>query len=352
MLRFISWERRDPEARVLQVTNMWPIEADGPGPAGSPGPRYGIFVKRQVDSLVEAGVRCDVLLIRGFESRLAYVIAALFLFAKGFARQYQLVHVHAGETAFAARFYLTAPMIVTYYGSDLLGTPRADGSVPTHMRLLCSLQSAHARLTTRTITQSREMENVLPVPVQHRNLVIPSGVDPEVFSPVDREAARKELGWAPGERIALFAADPAVPRKRVWLAQEACAWVRGRVEGLRLHVAANVAPGDMPLLMSAADCLLLTSSIEGSPNVVKEAILCNLPVVTTRVGDVEKVLAEIKPSWFCDATPDSLGAALAECLSKPQRSNGREASGWLRSATIAQPHLDLYEDLAPGSTSR
>jgi glycosyltransferase involved in cell wall biosynthesis len=105
----------------------------------------------------------------------------------------------------------------------------------------------------------------------------------------------------------------------------------------------------MPLLMSAADCLLLTSSIEGSPNVVKEAIQCNLPVVTTRVGDVEEVLAGVEPSWFCDANPDAVGAALAECLREPRRSNGREASGWLGSEPIARLHLDLYEELAPGS---
>jgi glycosyltransferase involved in cell wall biosynthesis len=352
MLRFLSWEQRDPGARVLQVTNMWPVEADPAGPAGSPGPRYGIFVKRQVDSLIEAGVRCDVLLVRGFESRLAYVIAAFFLLVSGLTRRrYRLVHVHAGETAFAARFYLTAPVIVTYYGDDLLGTPRADGSIPLHMRLRRAVQRAHARLATRTITQSREMERVLPASVQRRNLVIPSGVDPDLFRPIDRHAARQRLGWQPDERVALFAADPGNPRKRHWLAQAACEWAGEHVERVRLQVAADVAPDDIPLLMSAADCLVLTSSIEGSPNVVKEAILCNLPVATTRVGDVEEVLAGVEPSWFCDANSGAIGAALVECLREPRRSNGREASAWLSSETIARSHLDLYEELAPGSAS-
>ena len=130
MPRPVSWERKDAGARVLQVTNMWPVDVDPPGPAGSPGPRYGIFVKRQVDSLIEAGVRCDVLFVRGFESPLAYAWAAVILFARGFRRRrYRLVHVHAGETALPARFYLTAPMVVSYYGSDLLGIPRKDGSL-------------------------------------------------------------------------------------------------------------------------------------------------------------------------------------------------------------------------------
>src|SRR4051812_42689242 len=136
MRRFLSWERRDSDARVLQVTNMWPVEEDAQGSSRSLGSRYGIFVTRQVDSLGEEGVRCDVLFVRGFESSLSYAFAAVFLLVSGLlGRRYRLVHAHGGETALSARFYLTAPLIVTYHGSDLLGDPRADGSVPLHMRL-------------------------------------------------------------------------------------------------------------------------------------------------------------------------------------------------------------------------
>jgi glycosyltransferase involved in cell wall biosynthesis len=351
-VKFFSWEERVPGARVLQVSNMWPIDADEPGPAGSPGPRYGIFVKRQVDSFVDAGVKCDVLLIRGFESPLAYPITALYLFGLGLTGRYQLVHVHAGETALAARFYLRAPLIVSYYGDDLLGTPDAEGVVPAHRRFRRWVQRVHASLATRSITQSREMESVLPKAAQARNEVIPSGVDQDLFQPIDRAVARERLGWDAAERVALFAADPGVPRKRHWLAAEGCARAAEHLDRVRLHVADNVEPDEVPLLMSAADCLLLTSSIEGSPNVVKEAIQSDLPVVTTRVGDVDDVLAEVEPSWICDATPAAIGDALVECLGNPRRSDGREkTSSWLSEEAILQRHLELYEELAPGACS-
>ncbi len=350
-MRALTWERREPDAEVLQVTNMWPDHADPPGPSGSPGPRYGIFVKRQVDSLIEAGVRCDVAFVRGYESPIAYALAAMSMLRQGLrGRRYQLVHVHAGETALPARFYFGAPMIFSYYGSDLLGEPYADATLPRSERVRLVVQREHARLATRTITQSREMESVLPPSVQGRNLVIPSGIAPDLFRPIDREEARERLGWSKQDRMALFAADPEVERKRYWLAKAACDWAEQNGQPVRLQVAAEIEPDEMPLAMSAADCLLLTSSIEGSPNVVKEAILCNLPVVTTCVGDVEEVLADVEPSWICEAEPSALGAAVKECLADPRRSNGREASGWLNDEAIARPILDLYEELAPGCT--
>ncbi len=348
--KLFTWERRDPGARVLQVTNMWPIQDGQAGPSGSPGPRYGIFVKRQIDSVIAAGVPCDVFFVRGFNTPLAYAGAAAFLLTTGLKeRRYRIVHVHAGEAALPARFFPTAPVIVSYYGSDLLGKPRADGSMSLRSRVRRKLQRAHAVLATRTITQSREMERALPRRAQPRNLVLPSGIEPELFRPIPREVARKRLGWNPAERVALFAADPEVQRKRYWLAEAACNLAAAQVDGVRLRVAANVAPEEMFLVMNAADCLLLTSSIEGSPNVVKEAALCNLPVVTTRVGDVDEVLADVEPSWICDATPGELASALVDCLSSPRRSNGRQTRSWLNSETIARPILDLYEELAPGT---
>jgi glycosyltransferase involved in cell wall biosynthesis len=75
--------------------------------------------------------------------------------------------------------------------------------------------------------------------------------------------------------------------------------------------------------MNAADVLLLTSHREGSPNSVKEAMACNLPVVSVDVGDVAERLETVSPSVVHTEDSD-LTAALVELLRAGERSNGRE----------------------------
>jgi teichuronic acid biosynthesis glycosyltransferase TuaC len=340
MRSLVTLEHSDPEARVLVLTNMWPNDdrAD-----------YGVFVKRQVDSLIAAGLRCDVLFVRGYRSPLAYLVAAVTLFAWNLhpRHQYALVHGHGGEVAMPARFYVRAPVLVSYCGDDLLGTPQADGTVSLGRRVRRAVIRAHSLLLGATLTKSEEMERALPDRVARRNAVVPNGVDMDLFEAVDRGAARRRLGWRLDERVILFAANPAVERKRYWLAEAATDWAAKRVGPIRLHVANGVEPTRMPELMSAADCLLLTSSIEGSPNVVKEALMCDLPIVSTPVGDVSELLADVEPSWVRPADPQALGDALTECLVEPRRSNGRSVSSWLGAEEIAERVLGLYESLAP-----
>jgi teichuronic acid biosynthesis glycosyltransferase TuaC len=334
--------KRTRSVRVLMVTNMWPHGLN---------PTYGIFVKRQVDSLTSMGLECDVLFIEGHRSRWAYPRAALRLLLLNWARDRpSVVHGHGGETSLVVRWFARGPVVVSYCGDDLLGTPRADGSIPGSSRMRRFLLRHLARWMSATITKSAEMERTLGPAARQSNVVIPNGVDRELFHPRPLDQARRDLGWSPNERVVLFAADPAVERKRYWLAQAACREAERVVGTIRLEVATGLAPDEMPRLMAAADCLLLTSAIEGSPNVVKEAVACSLPVVCTDVGDVDQVLANVDPSAVCGADPSELGAALADCLTVRRRSNGWEQSSWLSDENIAQRLLDLYRKLAPADS--
>ena len=192
------------------------------------------------------------------------------------------------------------------------------------------------------------MEAVLPRRVRARNTVLPNGVDTDLFRPIERGAARREVGWDVDGRVVLFAGDPKLARKRYFLAEAAVERARSRLPDLQLRVAHRIAPDRIPLLMNAADCLLLTSSVEGSPNVVKEALMCNLPVVASPSGDVVELLSGVVPSFVCEASEIALSEALVACLREPRRSNGREVSARLDARVVADTLLGIYKELAPG----
>jgi glycosyltransferase involved in cell wall biosynthesis len=327
---------RDPQPELLVITNMWPEPTR---------PAYGIFVERQVRALKAAGIRCDVLYARGYMSKAIYLLSVplmLWLSIRAWHR-YRAVHVHCGEMALVARFFLTRPAIATYHGDDVLGYLGDDGPVPFKRRLRSTIIRYHACLFRITVTQSAEMHNRLPRYARRRDTIIPCGVDTERFFPRDRSEARRELGWEDSERVVLFAATrPYEPRKRFDLAQAAVRHAEGELGPIRLAVAENQPPDSIPVMMNGADCLLLTSMAEGSPVVVKESLMCNLPVVATNVADVKDMLAGVSPSAVCAHDPSQLGEALIAVFKDGRRSNGRSQRTDLDQATTVRRLLEIY----------
>jgi glycosyltransferase involved in cell wall biosynthesis len=336
----LTMEVDDARSQVLVITNMWPDDEQ---------PVYGIFVKRQMESLRAFGIHVDVAYIRGKRSPLAYPLAAasFALRSPKLARRYRLVHVHAGETGLAARLVRGVPMLISYCGDDLLGDPRADGRLKPKSVLRSIVLRQLARTFSATITKSREMEDALPGPVADRNVVLPNGVDTDLFRPIDKADCRGQLGWDADERVALFVGNPDIERKRYWLAEAAREAAERDVGPIRLHVAKSVTPDHVPVLMNAADVLLFPSSLEGSPNTVKEALMCDLPVIASAVGDIPELLEGVEPSWLCEPTPEAYCAALTDALREPRRSNGRASAEHLSSRAIAARLFELYTRLAP-----
>jgi len=110
-----------------------------------------------------------------------------------------------------------------------------------------------------------------------------------------------------------------------------------------LHAVTGVPHEEMPTHMNAADALLLTSKREGSPNSVKEAMACNLPVVATDVGDVADRLRDVTPSHVCRSDAE-LVDGLVDVLDRGVPSNGRAAIEPLGLERMAARIRDVYEN--------
>src|SRR5204863_7273558 len=129
------------------------------------------------------------------------------------------------------------------------------------------------------------------------------------------------------------------------LAEHAAAALRARVPDARLRVAWQVAPDEIPVWMSAADALILPSRAEGSPNVIKEAMAMELPIVATPVGDVPERLDGIPGCFVRPGGPEPMGEALAVAVEHGRVPEAREAVGDLSRARVAEGVVDGYREV-------
>ena len=230
-------------------------------------------------------------------------------------------------------------------GDDLLGSPGPDGQVDALSKVVVQIDRWFARTVSAVIVKSAEMADVVkPVPAH----VIPNGVDMNEFRPLDPHGARKALGWPEGARYILFPGNPDNPRKGYALAQPAVTRAATQLkQPLQLIPLRNVSPAQVPLYMNACDAMVMTSLIEGSPNVVKEAMACNLPVIAVPVGDVVELLHDVPGYRICPRNVQSLADALVATLMTSTNVDGRTAikRRKLDLESVAQRLMAIYEEV-------
>nr|WP_135306474.1 glycosyltransferase [Halomicroarcula amylolytica] len=300
------------------------------------------FFDRRIESLRERGHTCDVVTVPGRElenrAERKATTRSFQHYLRFYGRvlsaardSYDIVHAHYGLTSPFALTQPHRPVILTLWGSDLFGD-------------FGWLTERCTRLVDETVVMSREMVTHLDVTAT----VIPHGVDLDLFKPMDQQTAQREVDWDPAAAHVLFPYTPSRAVKNYPLAERVVEQVRSRIDrDVQLQTVYNVELTDVPVYMNAADALLLTSHREGSPNTVKEALACNLPVVATDVGDVRERVAEVTLSVVC--TDDTeLIVELARVLDQDERSNGRSVVRSLSVERMAERLEAVYRQALAG----
>ena len=138
--------------RVLIVTAMYPTPRN---------PHSGTFVKSQIDSLERSGVPTTLLHLTG-RSAEKYARGAARVFQLADSTRFDLIHGHYGYCGIVARAQWRLPVVVSFCGDDLLGTPDASGHQTLTSRLAVRSSLILTHCVDGIIVKSEEMASALP----------------------------------------------------------------------------------------------------------------------------------------------------------------------------------------------
>lgn len=325
--------------KILAVTNMYPTPER---------PFFGTFIEQQVKGLREAGVEVEVLYAdRRREGVRVYWTLRRAIREKMDRRAPDLVHVMYGGVMAkqVTREVRTRPVIVSFCGSDLLGE-----NLPGLFRKMMVAAGVRAsRLAAikaaGIVVKSRNLYDALPKHIERDRIrVISNGIDLNRFRPMDSRSCQKQLGWDPDRFHVLFPANTGTPRKRLWLAQAALEKAEERGVACQLHLLQGVPHEDVPVWINASDVVLLTSEHEGSPNVIKESLACDVPVVSVDVGDVAERIEGIEGCFIAGAKPEDLADRLGRVWKGKRRVQGRSRISELSLERVSERLLSFYQE--------
>lgn len=299
--------------------------------SGNKAGKPGDVVFNQGESLRKQGIQIDYFTIEG--GGFSGYFKSISLLRKYIRKNsYDILHAHYSLSAFTASLAKNRPLVVSLMGSDAYLSGILRGITKFFYRFFWDF----------TIVKSKEMHDLLKL---KKAEIIPNGVDIERFNISDKENARIKLQRSFNENIIVFIADPARSEKNFVLAEESVKLLnRSDVKLLVVHGVPNSA---IPDYMNAADLLLLTSKWEGSVNVVKEAMACNLPIVSTDVGDVKYNTQGVEGCFITRNNPEDVAKGIDFALRFNRRTNGREKliSMGLDSESTAKRIINVYKEL-------
>ncbi len=322
--------------KVLAVTNMLPT---------IDSPSQGTFIQSQLQSLKPL-VDTQVLHIPRVQSgRSAYSQVRTRLHRVITEGRPDLIHVMYGGVL--ALLVATAseklPLVVSFCGSDLLGDPQRSWKRREMGRLTVWASKLAALRADAIITKSRQLAACVPAIVSRKKIyVIPNGVDFDLFRPLDSTLCREQLGWREGEFHVLFTGDPANETKRFADASNAVERLCARGVPARLQLMRGISHDKVPVWLNAAHVLLLCSLHEGSPNIVKESLACECPVVSTDVGDVAERIEAIAGCYLSDRDARSLADCLEAVFRSGSRLNCRHKLASIALSTTAERVMAVY----------
>jgi glycosyltransferase involved in cell wall biosynthesis len=297
---------------------------------------------------------------------------------------YDLVHTHTAKAGtlgrIAARMAGVPVVVHTVHGWVFTAEHPAS-----HSRVYLELERMLASWCEALVVvaeNDREEGLALGVGRPRQYELIRSGIELEAYRdpPLSRAEARRRIGLpedafvvgsvgrlsppkCPEVAVAAFHRLAArCPRARLVVVGDG--WQRGEVEAevARLGLADRVyllgLRMDVPVMLRAFDAYLLTSSHEGLPRTLPQAMAAGLPIVATRVGGVPNAVEDGRTGWLAAAgDAEALGDRLLRLAADPEGARrmgeaGRAKVEEFSAGRMSRQLEELYDRLARGARPR
>ena len=294
------------------------------------------YVAEQADALRKLGVDVSFFLVTG-KGAIGYLSYFKQLCNTVRNNRFDVIHAHYGFSGMLAVLQRSVPVIITFHGSDLGKSWRNQ----------CISRIA-ARLSKHNIFVNADLQKRANIARPYE--IIPCGANLQKMCPLESKWCREGMQLDQRGKYVLFSSEFINKVKNYSLARAAFDFMPQDVELVELK---GYSREEVNFLMNACSCLLVTSIRETGPLVVKEAMACNRPIVSTDVGDVKWVIGDTSGCYLTSFDPEDVAAKLKMALkfSETQgRTRGRERiiELGLDSESIAGRIRKLYDSVLHG----
>lgn len=290
------------------------------------------FIKVQGESLKREGIEIEYFPVKG-KGVSGYLKNIKPL--KEFIRKnnFDIIHAHFGLIGLLCVLtHSKLPIVLSVMGDDAYGSFDLNGKRIKSSLFGVFLTQIALIFVRRIIVKSKNILNVIPY--KNKSHIIPNGVDFDIFRPNSESLKKNSI---------LFLADEDNQRKNYNLLKKALELINGPE-----ITCINPYPIDheeFPFYLNNCSVFVLTSYNEGSPNVIKEAMACNIPIVSTDVGDVKEVIGKTEGCFITTFEPSDVAMKIERALEYAKRTTGREDIKHLESGIIAHKIIDIYKQI-------
>ena len=286
------------------------------------------FVAEQITALQKLGVTIDSFGITG-KGLSGYLWNIGRINKKINAFKPDVIHAHYGLSGLTANLQRQVPVVTTYHGSDI----HSGGWI-------LKLSQLAMRLSAYNIFVGEKLMKASGFS-RPNCCVLPCSIDLDIIKEQPKETARVQLQRS--KPMVLFSGAFSDSVKNAALAKAA---IRNIPEAELVELKGYTRQ-EVCILMNAADCLLMTSDREGSPQVIKEAMACGTPIVSVDVGDVGEIIGDTDGCYIAERDADDIAQKIRRAIAFGVKTNGRKRiiDLHLGNEQIANHLVEIYKEV-------